>query len=562
MGLHDITPHKSLFGKLGARSRALPMVCTELVDNSLDSWISMPEKFKKNKKLTVEIEPSESKTRTAWFTIKDNAGGMTEAQLANALKIAHSEKTNKSGMIGAYGFGLKSACMYIGSKFRIYTCSYTDPETIWFMEFDRNKFEETKDDKDVWKIQITKLSKQDAAKHEVFFPNKHGTEIRILNERYKSANKDGITRRLSRIFGPRLQKPRGASGMILPPEDQMILKFKKEQLLADGPFYTPYQAPGKDDLAKLKKEEGTLKISEKLKGAQKEAAVIPNASFTGYKLINIPRTKIADGRFVKGIVGILDRSMAHNNHYGFDLIKNGRVIETHVLDRDSKSKRIGLVASNHNARIVGQLFLDDLAWKTDHQKTEFIKDDDHWEKLAEVIHKHISPLYKVSSHLQYPNQDKAKTDPKTSLATKVFENALPSINKSAQKASKSAVVRETLEGFTAANTAEIIKEASKTKPKSVSAITSVKFHIDYSHSGKESPLVSKKESTSKGQTVYTIKLNLDHPFLSTRESAELKVIGEFLSIDAQSEYFLKARSGILFDDFAEIREKILTDFKS
>jgi hypothetical protein len=555
MAKHSIVPDRSLFGKLGARSRALPMVCTELVDNSLDSWMMLPKSKKGSKKLKVEIIPSESRTRSSWFIIKDNAGGMNEKELALALTVAHSDKTKKGNLIGSYGFGLKSAAMYIGSKFRIYTCSHKEPRSIYYLEFDKVKFE---DAKGKWEIEIKKMTKKDAAKHEVYFPDGHGTEIKILNERYKSANKNGIIKRLSRIFGPRLSKERGALGVTLGPKERMILKFKGVELKADGPFYNPYIAQGKDDRASKK---SNLTISEELKGIQTEASVLPANTKLNYKLVVIPRTKIATGKYVEGIIGVLDRGMAHSNHYGFDLIKNGRVIETHVLDRDSKSKRVGLVASNHNARIVGQLRLDDLNWKTDHQKTEFMKDEDDWETLSNLIHKKISSLYKVSSYLQYPNKDKKKEDQPSSLATKVFEGALPEINKNAQKNSRSSEIKKVLKDFSSTTSEEIKKKPKKIKPKTVSKIASVKFHLDYSHNGAEAPLVSKKETTSKGKIIYTVKLNLDHHFLSNRESAELKVIGEYILLDAQSEYYLKAKGSVYFDDFLEIRDKVFIEYK-
>src|SRR4051812_40986722 len=114
MGKHQIPPNITLFGKLGARSRAFPMVVTELVDNSLDSWLEMPEKYKTSISLEVDITVTEGKD--AWFTIEDNAGGMTEEELAKALTVAHSEKQANNKLLGSFGFGLKSAAMYIGSQ--------------------------------------------------------------------------------------------------------------------------------------------------------------------------------------------------------------------------------------------------------------------------------------------------------------------------------------------------------------------------------------------------------------------------------------------------------------
>src|SRR5438874_1749130 len=138
MAKHQIPPDITLFGKLGARSRAFPMVVTELVDNSLDSWLQMPEKQKHGSNLEVNITGTEGKN--AWFTIEDNAGGMTEEELAKALTVAHSEKKQNKKLLGSFGFGLKSAAMYIGGKFYIYTCSYKEPKTVWFVEFNREEF--------------------------------------------------------------------------------------------------------------------------------------------------------------------------------------------------------------------------------------------------------------------------------------------------------------------------------------------------------------------------------------------------------------------------------------
>lgn len=586
----EITPDVTLFGKLGARSRAFPMVVTELIDNSLDSWILMPSKYKRASGLKIEIEGKEG--QNPWFTIKDNAGGMTREELISALTVAKSTKTNNSKVIGSFGLGLKSACMYIGPKFRIYTQSYREKDIINYVEFDREKFEAS----GKWELDFETISLDEALKVGVYFKEKHGTEIRVQGSRYRSANKNGIINRVQSVFAPRL--PQSNKLKIKPIDEEttygtdMVITFNDQQLIASGPFYEFYNNKKKyveDELKRRKREfkktdnKELLTSTDYIKGrdskdedkACKNASIIP---FSIDWLVKIPGVKIIppkkiNGKVVKGRVGILDRGMSHQNKYGFDLIKNGRVIESNVLDKDIKGRDIGLAASNHNARIAGQLFLDD--WEADHQKTSFLKDSEDWEELTKYISKQVKEFLPVSSGLQNANKilkeqkivDEDENDEDV-IADERFEEKVEDINKGIQKTIKgSSSFKEQIKELEAKRKEEEEKFAAKKilsngpskKKESTTTLMKTKPIIEKSRMGKNSPLM-KTEVNKNGNNVFLkLILNRDHPFLAKRESAELSAIGEFLAIDYYTSYILKNKTSLKHEDFVVLRDTLLKE---
>ena len=521
------------------------MVVTELVDNSLDSWTEMPAS-KRKKMLSVEISAEGKNARNPFFIIKDNAGGMTAEELANAMTVARSDKADDPRFLGRFGFGLKSACMYIGPEFEIFTRSYKEPNQVHTLIFNHKDFENVKGDK--WEIDVKSLSLTEAGKAEVYFPDGHGTEIRIRNEKYVSANKAGIEKRLSRIFGPRLPKPANAPKLskLLPRYEEMQIKFNNDLVLASGPFYTPFEA--------LSHEERQNRDSaDSDRGRQEEPALSPKYLSS---IVGIP-SKSIKSRKASGIAGIIDRGMAHNNRYGFDLIKNGRVIEMNVLDSD-KEKHVGLPARNHYARVVGQLYLDDPEWKTDHQKTEFLRDDspDTWTALADYVSDKIKKLTKISSDLQEPHRTGARPKSKQEvIVEKTFQNSIPKLTSSVQKAVRTGDLKKVL------NTLDTKKEKPvqpKTQKISNTGLLYSKPILDFEYAGKKAPLFKTSARKTGGGVLVTVKVNFDHPFMAKWESGERKAIAEFVAADAIAAFIFNEKGLSSHESFIDIRESILS----
>lgn len=539
---NKIVPDVTLFGKLGARSRAFPMVVTELIDNSLDSWEEMPSKFKGKDGLRIEIHASEKTAKDSRFIIKDNAGGMTKETLVKALTIAHSLKTNKANLIGNFGFGLKSACMYIGSEFDIYTQHHSSPDIVSHIHFNLKAFETQGTE---WEISGNELSTHEAGKlHHVFFPYKHGTEIRIKNEKYRKASEDGIFKRVQRIFGPRLAKKSGTPKIakLKNSYDDMHVFFNTKELFASGPFYEVFEprkpALGEDPL-------------DRNKGAQKEAALDPKYLS---RLVNIPVTKISPTKTFWGVAGIIDRGMAHNNQYGFDLIKNGRVIETNVTDKDKDDLVVGLLNNNHSARVVGQLYMDDAAWKTDHQKTEFIKDDPDWAKVAEVVSEKIKHLAKESSNLQHPNKAKAGArDATKSAVTQMSQKEAPRIVASISKGAKSEMMKATL----AKIDRDIVATGKPVSKVSNSKLISMRPEVNFVNLGEDEKAFRRYIKNSGKSIVIKIDVNCDHPALEKYHSGELTAIANLMAVEVYAAHIYKEKGSTNIDHLFDLQEAIL-----
>ena len=595
--IRSVTPDPSLFHKLGARSRALPLVVTELIDNSLDSWTEMPKSKKEGKELTVEISAGEQKD--GLFIIKDNAGGMTQDELIHAMTVAYSKKTNQKKLIGSFGFGLKSAAMYIGSKFSIYTVSYKDPKTVNFVEFDKEKFMKKQGD-DQWKLEFKQLSMKEANLQKVFFPYEHGTQITIKNERYRSANQKGIIKKLSRTFAARIQEGEDNSYNKDKMNIELSLGGRVFKIKPSGSFYSKWNKSleevndhikkqrevlkkiqnqnqnklEKDQINLLKdaKDTGFLKSNESNQSdpVKQEAVVIPKKinwliEIPGIKKIERQKIKGSE-KYVSGRIGILDRGMGHNNHYGFDLFKYGRLIEEHVLDKSYKNKEIGLRASVHNARIAGQLFLDD--WDTDHQKVSFLKDSDDWFNLIEFVEKEVKDFLKVSSALQNPNkiileEYQINSNTPQVVAEKKFKRNIETIEKKTRKAIKSSAFKSILKEIdTKKDAEEEIKVKNKQKIQTNTKLLSFTPRLEIRSHGIDSPMFKVNHSKKDGKPYLKVILNRDHPFLEDRESAELNTIGDFLIHDCYASFILKNKPNLTHEDFLELRGALLREYKS
>jgi hypothetical protein len=116
----DITPDTSLFPKLGFAGYNAPQALAELVDNAIDEKLT-------GKPLTISIKVSKEN-----IVVADNAMGMDETGVIEAMTLARSRKRNK---LGEFGLGLKTACLSLGEVFELRT-SRCDTDKEYRVSFD------------------------------------------------------------------------------------------------------------------------------------------------------------------------------------------------------------------------------------------------------------------------------------------------------------------------------------------------------------------------------------------------------------------------------------------
>ena len=163
----DITPHKSIYRKMGRSSHGFNESIAELVDNSIDA---MTDEQKEGKdKLVVKIIID---TNQHTVIVMDNAKGMNEEEAAKAIVLAESTKGKED--LGEYGFGLKTAALSIGKTFEITTGQKGETKGYHF-----------KYDEDEWENN-PELSWDSFPFNEIKKPSyDHGTNIKIGNLKIK-----------------------------------------------------------------------------------------------------------------------------------------------------------------------------------------------------------------------------------------------------------------------------------------------------------------------------------------------------------------------------------------
>ena len=169
----DITPDVSLMPKLGFSGYSAPQAIGELVDNAIDAMVN-------NEPLKVSIQIKRDS-----ISVADNGSGMDKKVASKALVLAFSRKKNQ---LGEFGLGLKTACLSLGTYFKIITVA-RGQSAQYHICFDKRKWESSKKG---WKVPC-KVVKADHNEHytvvnikdlKVFYPNLHNYIREDLKKRY------------------------------------------------------------------------------------------------------------------------------------------------------------------------------------------------------------------------------------------------------------------------------------------------------------------------------------------------------------------------------------------
>lgn len=109
----DITPSPRLLAVLGDIPLQPWQCLAELVDNSLDELLKLPDRSHENP-LVVEISIVDEGAQGIHLTVRDNGSGMGEDELERSVRAGHSGK-NRYGSLGLFGMGFNIATARLGS---------------------------------------------------------------------------------------------------------------------------------------------------------------------------------------------------------------------------------------------------------------------------------------------------------------------------------------------------------------------------------------------------------------------------------------------------------------
>lgn len=170
----SIVPDVSLFAKLGNANYTVSEAISELIDNSIDAredTVNINIKILKNKVI-----------------VEDNGKGMNKEEAINSVILGKSSK--KTGDLGYFGMGLKTACMSLGKKFIVQTKKKGSTEK-YCINFDIEEWEKN----NKWDQQINILKQYNV--------NDSGTKIYITKLKFNQHKNliESLLIHLSERFG-------------------------------------------------------------------------------------------------------------------------------------------------------------------------------------------------------------------------------------------------------------------------------------------------------------------------------------------------------------------------
>lgn len=173
----NITPHKSIYHKIGEANYSISDAIAELVDNSIDAA------NEEGVEIFIILDKNNGK-----IIVQDDGMGMDKNTAAKSMVLAHSEKHDN---LGEFGLGLKSACSSLGEHFIVNTKKYGLKER-YFIEYDKEEFLKTQ----VWDDYPLAILPSNS--------EQHGTTIEISKLRIKlyDALVTRLKEDLSKRYGP------------------------------------------------------------------------------------------------------------------------------------------------------------------------------------------------------------------------------------------------------------------------------------------------------------------------------------------------------------------------
>lgn len=376
MATIDITPSPRVLRMLGQIDFQPWQCLAELVDNSIDAFIDQVSAGIPaiNPRIDIQL-PTEAQLQSGdgVITIKDNACGMVPEDLKNAVRAGYSgnDPVEKMGLFGM-GFNISTARM--GRRTEVWTTKAEDPEwtgvIIDFESLERQKTFHAP-------METRRKSPSEIAE------GVHGTEIRITR-----LEADRV-RPLTRGVGKR--KTRDKLGKIY---GRVMVRLGIE-VNYDGDRVAPYEHCAW----------GANRSVETQAFGRVPARIDIDVTLDPRRFCTTCWVWLQDGddacpscglmdnviertRRLKGWLGV--QRYFDKEHYGIDLIRNGRVIEElnksffmFVDENGGQSLEYPIDATHWGGRIIGELEIDFV--RVSHQKDAFDKLDPEWRKVVEIV---------------------------------------------------------------------------------------------------------------------------------------------------------------------------------
>lgn len=370
----DITPTPRILRTLGEIPFQTWQCIAELVDNSIDAFLSDNSDDEKERKITVTWSSDSVGAADRTIEISDNAKGMSIDQLQNAVRAGYSSN-DPINNLGLFGMGFNISTARLGEETTILSTRAGDSEWIG-VRIDFQKLIDAK------KFDAPIITKEKGDKNEC------GTIITIsklksgiLSE--LSSKETEIRQRLETVYTPLLN------------EQEITITIKNKQLKPKNHCvwsesryvrYGDQNVPARISIDRIL---GTalFDLSRNCYLGIDEAEKYYIAQQSGEHL---PSNIVERTKRLTGWLGI--QRYADPNDFGIDFIRNGRKIlvsdksffqyENPFTGQKELQYPVEL-GTSIGGRIVGELHVDYLL--PTYQKNDFDRSDNSWAQTVEAV---------------------------------------------------------------------------------------------------------------------------------------------------------------------------------
>lgn len=385
----DLTPDPRVLQILGEINLDQWKCLAELVDNSVDAFINYRRQAQVLDSPQVLLSLPTVDREDATVTVRDNGPGMTIDQLEKAVRAGWSGNSPLENL-GLFGMGFNIATARLGMVTEVYTTRAGDAEWTG-LRIDLNELRRTRS---YHTPRLTRPKSDHSA---------HGTEIKVLRLKpeqraffAKGANLSKIRTRLSRIYAPLLLAKDAPFSLQINGQNVQPRRpcHWSPERFAQGSDGNPVHVVETFDFSlPARRYCTTCMIS--LSGNES----CPNQS-DGCKVVDVKRR-------LHGWVG-LQRYM-HEEDFGIDLIRNGRVIEVQNKDlfvwtgNDRPEREYPIDDQRNRGRFIGEVNIDHC--RVSYTKDRFERDDPAWSEMVALIRGEGPLQPQKAKALGYPVQD-------------------------------------------------------------------------------------------------------------------------------------------------------------
>ena len=367
----DLQPDPRILPMLGEINLAQWRCLAELVDNSVDGFLSAKRQDNAVVNPEVHIAVPTSDSGSAKISVRDNGPGMSPEILETAVRAGWSGNT-PVGSLGMFGMGFNIATARLGTVTTVWTTRRDDTE--WHgLKIDFNA------------LQQQSHFRTPHLKREKVDPHEQGTEVSIEllkpEQRVwfsRAGNRSQISRKLSKTYSAMLQTNGVPISFSLSVNGNRVQTrypcIWSDERIVKNPRLGSIQAFQTID-RNLSDRPFCLACWQWLPAGQTECSCSRSGQI------------VQRERRVHGWLGV--QRFLSNTEYGIDFIRNGRKIEVSNRELfvwrsdDGEEPEYPIDDPRNRGRLVGEIHLDHC--RVTYTKDRFDRNDPAWEEMVRIV---------------------------------------------------------------------------------------------------------------------------------------------------------------------------------